>query len=234
MAILQLDIPDEALADFEVLSALGPAALNEAYSRLSRMGAVLSGAELERVFREIAADEMRGKSVFRAVVSLAVPFTNESTGKSEGSPFLAGVTHALQSKWDSQKQKVTAWGAILPHMEKIVALSSLRLYSKSMELRAEREHLLRSARIITDLRPIFLDSDQNGVASIQLSASVVVHALRLRFTARDGSPTELHIALDRGDLEKLRAACDRALNKEDSLNKQTKGTVLQSLSSAEE
>src|SRR5258708_33821174 len=73
------------------------------------------------------------------------------------------------------------------------------------------ERIFRDAEIITDVRPIFDGSGKNVLE--------VIIANSLTTTLTLSAPTDrITLAMDAGDLVKLRAACDRAFEKAKSLH----------------
>ena len=78
--------------------------------------------------------------------------------------------------------------------------------AKAMDLNYEHEHLLRRARILTDIRPVF---DRKGD---QIQGTVISHTLRIRYDTL-ASESSISLALDRNDVENLLEECKRALKK---------------------
>ena len=70
----------------------------------------------------------------------------------------------------------------------------------------EHQCVLSDAQVITDIRPIFTD---DGGA---IQKAMVQNTLALSYS--DGSDRrELHLAVDQIDIERIRAACERAMVK---------------------
>lgn len=80
------------------------------------------------------------------------------------------------------------------------------LLDKSMELAYTHQNLMRSARILTDVRPV-LDSQAERVVQF-----VIVHKLVVDYFEGSAERT-LHLALDSSDLLRLAAQCERAEKK---------------------
>jgi hypothetical protein len=74
----------------------------------------------------------------------------------------------------------------------------------------ELEHVWQSARILTDLRPVF------GPDLREPKAEVLIHNLRITYR-EGGSSNEFFVGLDSNDLRMLRDVVERALEKESSL-----------------
>lgn len=83
----------------------------------------------------------------------------------------------------------------------------LQLVAKAMNVFTEHEHTFRNCRILTDIRPVFVDSDKE--AEIALAAGTIVHTLKLEY--REGRRTlEIFVAMDDKDILSLESALQRA------------------------
>ena len=92
----------------------------------------------------------------------------------------------------------------------LTADSALSVTAKAIAISSEHERVFTSARILTDLRPIFAGTPP------QPKAAVVTHTLRIESHKEEGHTSEF-FGLDVGDLRTLRDTIDRAISKEDSL-----------------
>jgi len=88
----------------------------------------------------------------------------------------------------------------------------LGLLAKGSLLVGSQERLLLDARILTDLRPVFDDSEISTPG-----AFIALHSLRLVFD-HGGEPETIQINLDKKDLRQLVETAQRALSKEDALH----------------
>jgi hypothetical protein len=88
--------------------------------------------------------------------------------------------------------------------------ATVRRYAKAMGLRNEYERIVTDTRILSDIRPVF-DDDQEDPS---IKAAIVNHTLRFTYNAGDGERHETHFALDVDDLKKLKAQIDKALKKD--------------------
>jgi hypothetical protein len=88
--------------------------------------------------------------------------------------------------------------------------SSLGLTSKALDVLTDAERVYYSAKILTDVRPIF---DEVGT---RIEAAVIVHNLRIHF-GKDSEHRDFVVALDTSDVAKLREVLDRADAKAKSL-----------------
>ena len=90
---------------------------------------------------------------------------------------------------------------------------SLGVSAKATQVLVRHKNPFESARIFTDVRPIFTPGE-NPVPT----AAVCFHTLEL-ITVTDGARLSHYIALDSGDLRRLRTVIERAISKEDSIKR---------------
>lgn len=102
--------------------------------------------------------------------------------------------------------KAKAKGTLL----KLTSNQTIAVTARAIGLLREHERMLSSARILTDMRPIFLGESPKPVAA------VVTHTLRIEAHKEEGHVSEF-FALDLKDLKALRDTVDRAIKKEESL-----------------
>jgi len=76
----------------------------------------------------------------------------------------------------------------------------------------EHEHVWHSARVLTDLRPVFGADPKQAPA-----AAVIIHNLKIAHQA-GREIREFFVALDNQDLRKLQEVLERAVKKEASLS----------------
>lgn len=89
----------------------------------------------------------------------------------------------------------------------ILDIDSVRTSVKAFSLMSEHERIYLSARIFTDVRPVFAEELDNS-----LPASVITHTIKL-ISRVDGQQKAMFFVADSDDLETLKAEIDRALNK---------------------
>jgi uncharacterized protein (DUF1778 family) len=96
-------------------------------------------------------------------------------------------------------------------LEKLFALkASLGLTSKAVGLLTDAEHLFFTAKILTDVRPIF--NEEGDV----VEATVILHNLVLHY-GESGDHRDFVVTLDTNDIKALREVLDRADNKAKAL-----------------
>ncbi len=105
-------------------------------------------------------------------------------------------------------------GRVVHVVAALTSSRALRTSANAHEVLAQHDRNFQSARIFTDLRPLFgADPDRPP------SGAVIVEMLQLETWSGDGRTETLRVAMDRADLLELRAAIDRAIRKTDSLRR---------------
>lgn len=82
----------------------------------------------------------------------------------------------------------------------------------AVDLQTQHQRNYQSARIFTDIRPVFQDDLEAGP-----SGAVIVETLQLQTWNRTGGGEEFFVALDEADLHDLQRAVERAVKKTDAL-----------------
>lgn len=96
-------------------------------------------------------------------------------------------------------------------LSKLLDIDSLRIASKALFLQHEYAHAFCSARVMTDIRPIFGSSPEKPP-----KAALIVHTLRLSY--HEGTDLKhFYIAMDSDELAELMYVLDRADSKAGSL-----------------
>lgn len=86
------------------------------------------------------------------------------------------------------------------------------IIQKSSHLTYAHEKVLREARIITDVRPVFQGESDD------ISRAVVIHKLQIDYSTA-GERRRFEVALDAGDVTSLKKACQRAETKASAVRK---------------
>jgi hypothetical protein len=108
----------------------------------------------------------------------------------------------------------TGWKYVEAFLQTMVAPDSpLALTSKAAILRQEFDHSFCTAKIISDLRPVFRTDSERPLAAM------VVHQLRLTYHETSVQTEDFFIALTKRDLLELRTLVERALRKDEQLRK---------------
>lgn len=97
-------------------------------------------------------------------------------------------------------------------LQTLLDLESVITTGRALDLLTEHEHLFHSARILTDIRPVFGDDPKEPP-----SGALIVEALKVEYFD-EGTTCSLYLALSRAELRNLRETVDRALEKSDTVH----------------
>jgi hypothetical protein len=128
-------------------------------------------------------------------------------------------------KWPEETYK--KWERVAPIMEKFLSLENIVTTTKALELAADFEHVLQSANVLTDVRPVFSANRDKIVGGI------VCNRLRIKFYNEDERKS-LSISVDKDEIEQLRKVCEDALRKIDMASNMLKAGQLPSFVTGEE
>lgn len=93
-----------------------------------------------------------------------------------------------------------------------LSASAIQVTAKALQVAGDHQRLFCTARILSDLRPIFSDT-------LEVSGSVIIHQFKIAYHEHgleDGTG-EIYMSVDRRDLLRLKATVERALQKHEKL-----------------
>jgi hypothetical protein len=105
-------------------------------------------------------------------------------------------------------------GRVIETIARLTSTRALRTSANAHEVLAQHDRNFQSARIFTDLRPLFGADPERPP-----SGAVIVEMLQLETWSGEGRTETVRVAMDRADLLELRAVIDRAIKKTDSLRR---------------
>jgi hypothetical protein len=186
-----------SVADFEDLTrALETAAQSGLKGTASRMGASVPGipqADLEPLMEAIFAF-----SYLRSGRDLSL---EELT---------AEIVEAVQ-RFEPEKLelKEAERASLAERLSRLLKIDTLVIATKARDLQTDHDHIYSSARVLTDVRPVFAVEPEKGPIGF-----VLFHNLKLTYTSRDSrGERSLFIALDESDISNLRKVLERAETK---------------------
>jgi hypothetical protein len=157
-------------------------------------------AKLSPLAPSIQPGDLNG--ILEALLSLsAVRYINNVPVSS----FLDDVCESLSAK----KADVNT-AALKSRLGQLLQTGSVALAAKASAIQREHPNVLISARILTDLRPVFGDSPES------VQAAVVFHNLKVTYMLCN-EPREFFVALDDQDLAMLQKTVARAEAKSKAL-----------------
>jgi len=94
----------------------------------------------------------------------------------------------------------------------ILGTDVLTTTAVATDLQTQNPHNFQSARIVTDIRPVFGD-----VIEERPAGAVIVETLQIQTWTRDGNAELIFVSMDEADLTQLKDIVDRALVKTNTL-----------------
>jgi hypothetical protein len=164
-----------------------------------------------------------------APVSSLVPIVRDALGASNdrsGKLLLAVLSAASQVEppdWSTNRvaeEIVKAEGlnftpevrsAATAFLVSLMELPAIITSAKASDLLTEYDRIFGDARIVTDIRPVFME-DPHELAN----GAVIVSTLKVQYQDARGN-SSFYVALDTQDLEALKKVVDRALSKIDTV-----------------
>ncbi|HUB06291.1 MAG TPA: hypothetical protein VMB50_04790 [Myxococcales bacterium] len=189
--------------------------------RLRRLGQAIEDAQ-----PHLYAEDLARKAAQRSRVELPVVrpiidlLTSLSSARARQSQSLGTLLKDLRD--DARRRggdfvPKTSWGSFTAFLKRVLEAEAIVITAKAQTVMVAHQHVFLSARVLTDLRPVF-GNDELG----RLRAGVVVHTLQLDHLD-GGGKRSFFIALDDEDVSKLRAALDRASEKSQLIENGMKG-----------
>lgn len=201
----KITIPEAAVPDLERIAALDDGCFDTLIRALRETKPTLTPTQLEQ--RLGGKVSLPNKLDLRAILTPAFVLFSmmEKTGASAGeiaeAVMLSPALEASENLPAAAREKLRA------RLEQLLTLEdTLGATAKALDVMTEHERIFCTARILSDIRPVF-----SGIGE-RASAAVIIHNLQLGFH-RDGKHTEIYIALDTDDLKTLKDVVNRAQEK---------------------
>jgi hypothetical protein len=161
--------------------------------------------------------EQDAKNIRDALIPLYIGLVS---GKAQLSTYVDDITDSLRQgrsgdEW-AQSDEVTQ--GLKERLTQLLSIDSLQLVAKAHDVLLEHAQTFASARIISDIRPVFRDTVEETPR-----AAVIVHMLNLAYRDPAGRQ-EFVVALDTKDIQDLMDVLERAKKKTESLSRMMAST----------
>lgn len=213
-----LAIPESHQAPLLELASMSTDMRSKLLNAIRSATAVLDpDALISHISKETKLDNKVVDKIVRMLTSMYL-----ASDRIRGS-FPKRVVEAAKDLFKEDARSVD-WSSFSTYIEEVLNChDSLGVIAKVVDLRHEYPRVYRSARILTDVRPIFgRDPDDAPLGA------AIVHTLRITYDAGDDRK-DFHVALDAADIQKLRQLADRALKKEATLGSEIEKTNMRFL-----
>lgn len=225
----QIRLSRQQITDLAAIRDLGAEALQGVLAHLQRLKPIpLRPTALRKeVVCALGGNESAADHLLRPVLGLNQLIRQRELTVDEVFEGLRQGILSADPSWSDTE--VDGWNAVEPPLRHLFESTPLRTVSKAIDLAYEYANLFQGARIITDIRPVFNDLDDD---KMDMEGAVVSFTLRLLYDSREGNHS-LSIALDKADVETLRYQCGRALSKARFARKRMRDTGVPTVISGE-
>jgi len=207
---MKLSIPKSQKEGFKQFISLPDDKWRSLLQALEAAGPTISARALAK---HISPEVDLGPDQLRQVIVIAgsLYVTRDQRGANVGEFAEAVVEEAVHEELVNRGDSA-ATSKLRERISQLLSLDrSLGVSAKATQLLISHKNPLLTARIFTDIRPVFT-GDENPTPR----AAVIVHTLQL-VTGTDGRELSHYIAQDSADLKTLKGVVDRAIQKEASL-----------------
>ncbi len=207
-------IPDQHRQTFFEIAKLPDLAITELFSILETISPAIK--HQDAVMRALDSTKQISSKDARAIA--AVLLSVYSALEYSGKRLNVFMEELIESLYDVQYEKSVA-PAPAPDPEekqilsdkltKLLSIPSIRLISKATSVVFDCDNILKHARVLTDIRPIFGYDDTDSILG-----SVIVQTLKLEYV-KDDEEKEFYVSLDNQDVDNLITMLQRAKHKAD-------------------
>jgi hypothetical protein len=203
LALPNLRITNSQANEFRAISQLSPATFEQVLAALERekeKRKFLTRGELKALLTQVVGHEV-AEALTLHVIGLGTLMRRHEATVGQ---LMDSLSRGL--KLQLSPDEFSIWEGTVKYVGKIFDSDVILTTIKAADLSYEYSNLLERAAVITDIRPVF-SSERD-----ELVGGIVAHILRITYFTESGEKS-LSVALDEKDLRRLRAECDRALDK---------------------
>lgn len=200
-------IPPTHRAALAMLAELTQEVFQSLCNTLEALPATLQRDEMFTRVQAVLQSEDAGKAN-HLISALLGAATLKGRGEVEAHELAKAVAYQDSLDITPSKREVLA-----ERLVRLLQIRSVAKVAKAFDMLFEHERVFHGARVITDIRPVFSDNVSEGAVG-----AVLLHTLKLDLHVASGS-SELYVALDSRDLQRLKKVLQRALDKDRELRK---------------
>jgi hypothetical protein len=201
-------LPDRVRLGLELLAKLTDAEVDGIASALESAEPSLGKKPFaERIAKTLPQLSAKVSPVLDGILSVASLRAYVDGSSAE---FLDDVLDESSEKPDRLNLPQEGFNALRKRLTRLLSLKSIVTTGKAYGVMTAHQHVFGSARIFSDIRPIFGDSEDE-FAPLPV-ATVFVHTLRIGYTTTGGWK-DFYVAMDDSDIKKLIKTLERAVAK---------------------
>lgn len=215
----KIRVPTQRRNGLVLLARIGDKSVNELIDRLSQYPLCVFDPELTSELLQglKSLDYDEALEITDAIVTMFPALALTNNGVDDFANKIASVMNIGVPAENHLSEKELK--KLNTRLLKLLCLKNLAMSSKAASVYFENERNLGSARVITDIRPVF---DQ---ITDEIGGALVLHTLKIEYL-KEGEPREFFVALDDVDLDDLLEKLNRAKRKSSEAKKLLKSTGL--------
>lgn len=208
----QLKLPNELDSAFKAYFALDAKTRLKIVGLVNEIVSVQRGAlDLEEaLIKQLKLSKDNSVDITRMIFSLVA---GESSTGANFRSFISDVADVLTTR------DIIAPEGFHDEMSNMQNAVSQRI--KAIRLAHERGKLLKNSLIITDIRPVFADSDTDSISGMS-----IIHTLKISYSENGKTQTSF-LAVNNDDLAMLKDQIERAEMKEQTIRETLKSSDIQ-------
>jgi hypothetical protein len=171
MAVIPLEVGERSGRDLERICEIGPESIKAAVTTLaSRTRPIISPNALRRALESTVGDDV-ARVLVRQLISLRL--LNARRGR-KIDDIVEALTLGLEKKWDKdENDKISKWLNIKSDFTDLLSSNHVLTTAKAFGLSYDFERILDSARIISDIRPVF-NNDRTEIIGAIICSTIVL------------------------------------------------------------
>jgi hypothetical protein len=204
MASLKLHLSNAMKTDLAGLCSMGAERLGRAAEKIEAAPFTIRRSKIEAIIREEFNAE-DGTLVMRVLFGIAGTFRREFSSADD---VVSSLSRALSSlPPEEYNSRFSEWSKCSEALRALLSSQSVTLAAKAIDISYDYERVYIAGRLLTSVRPIFDDPRETIVGS------TIVQTFRLEFLSPNGDRSNISVAMDMEDIQRLQKECETATRK---------------------
>jgi hypothetical protein len=199
-----ISVPPPFRAAVALVARMGDSAFEELATRLEAAPNFAQVAVLAEALRGALPvdDAVQSERLAQSLISLAPQVVDD-----ESSDVPVGISNAPEFELSADER-----ASFAGRLERLLRTQAVATTAKALQLLTQNERNYQSARVVSDIRPVF-GTDITAAPA----GAVITEVLQLRTWSADGETDTHYVAMDEADILELRDVLERALVKTQTL-----------------
>jgi len=208
---MTLNLPEPSQEALRILLALSPEDAQLFERTLREAKPALWPEQLAEAVASTWEGTLEGESVARLVHAIVGFYISRASMEMGIVDYVAQIRESMEALGDKSLLPADGdWSDFEARLGRLLDIEQpVEITAKAADVLLEHDHPFYSARIMTDLRPIY-----SGDPSERPAAAVITHTLKIVYQDRTRqAPAHFYVVLDSGDIQHLKELLTRAEEK---------------------